>query len=514
MLVLRKLFNQSGSPKTTMTFRLRLTLWYSALVMSIVIIFSGVVYIVLQRAMLNQVDQSLIEVVDEVDKDLTGFVFVTEEGNNIAFTPHINLNSLRTPGVFIQVWRAEQFDYPLSRTANLSQTNKPIDVSSLKGDVPAWSNVVIEGKSYRVYTRPIKNYDFTVAYIQSAASLETVNDASNQLMKIMLIGTGLALLLSVLLGDWFARRALRPVANITRTAEQIIAAEDLASRINYNGPQDELGYLITTLNAMISRLEKLFTAQQRFVADVSHELRTPLTAIQANLDLAERYGLQEHELAAIKSETSRMSRLVGDLLTLAQADLGYLPFVESDVELDTLILEIYNQALLLSKGKNRIELEEIDQVMVSGDSDRLKQLLLNLVMNAIKYTPEEGSITLSLRQTNEHAEIIVKDTGIGIPPEDLPHIFDRFYRVDKARARKAGGSGLGLAIAQWIADAHHGKLSVESTVGEGTCFALTIPRKDSQIEVVPVDEDKVSLLPKFRLKRPQQQPDKKSLETN
>jgi heavy metal sensor kinase len=484
-----------------MTFRLRLTLWYSALVMSIITIFGISVYLILQRTMRTQVDNNLTQVVNEVEQSMSGFVFVVD-GVPSTFTLTMPLNTVRTPGTFVQLWRADQ-DYLLSRSVNASFLTQALDKSALEGDQETWSEVRLQGTNLRVLTRPFKTEDgYTVAYIQAATSLETVEDATTQLFKIMILGSGVALFLAVLLGDWLARRALRPVRQITSTAEQIIKAEDLASRIPSHGPADEIGYLITTLNEMISRLEKLFTAQQRFVADVSHELRTPITAIISHLDLLERYIIKSGDdpsLKAIKSETQRMSRLVGDLLMLAQADFGHLPLIESDVHLDTLLLEVFNEAIVLSKGEQNIVLREIDQVVVRGDSDRLKQVLLNLVTNALKYTPSGGTISLSLSKHKQQAQIKVQDTGIGIPAEDLPHIFDRFYRVDKARARALGGSGLGLAIVKWITEAHHGQIAVESVLEKGTIFTLTLPLKAEAVDLAEANSHKRQ---KRFLKRP------------
>jgi signal transduction histidine kinase len=212
-----------------------------------------------------------------------------------------------------------------------------------------------------------------------------------------------------------------------------------------------------------------------------------LTTIQGNLDLLRLYGNDPRSLVAIEGEVKRMSRLVGDLLLLAQADAGQLPMEMEPLELDQLILEISNEAVILSKGKHILRLGRLDQVVVNGNPDRLKQLFLNLVSNAIKYTPEQGTITLSLTQEGNLACVSVTDTGMGIPEEDLKHIFDRFYRVDKARSRAAGGTGLGLSIAKWLAEAHGGKILVESQVNRGTTFTVVLPIAGTK----PADEDEL-----------------------
>jgi len=225
---------------------------------------------------------------------------------------------------------------------------------------------------------------------------------------------------------------------------------------------------------MLDRLESLFRAQQRFIADISHELRSPLTTIRGNVDLLRRMNcVDKPSLDAIQSETERMTRMVSDLLLLAQADAG-LPIRRERVELDTLILEVYRQ-VRPAVGDIELVIGEEDQATILGDPDRIKQLMLNLVDNAIKYTPKGGRVTLGLRRAQGQAVLTVSDTGIGIPPEDLPHIFERFYRVDKARSRAAGGVGLGLSIVKWIVQAHGGRIDVHSEPGQGTTFTVWLP---------------------------------------
>lgn len=245
---------------------------------------------------------------------------------------------------------------------------------------------------------------------------------------------------------------------------------------------------------MLDRIQKLFKGQERLVADVSHELRTPLTTIRGNMDLLQRMAgsirsgppSEEllHEFADIvdevESETTRMSTLINDLLLLAQADSGVLKLQMEAVELDTVLLDVYRQAWRVAdhvKGPGALEIHlgSEDQALVLGDRARLHQLLLNLVDNAIKYTPSGGSITLSLENSGGWVRVAVHDTGIGISPEQQRHIFDRFYRTDKACSREQGGSGLGLSIVAWLAQAHNGRVTVESTPQQGSTFFVWLP---------------------------------------
>lgn len=241
--------------------------------------------------------------------------------------------------------------------------------------------------------------------------------------------------------------------------------------------KDEVGRLIQAFNESLERLENLFETQRRFLADVSHELRTPLTSIRGNVDLIRRMGEPDAEsLDAITSEVDRMTRLVQDLLLLAQAETGKLPLASAVVELDTLMLEVYQQAKMLAQDKVAVRLGREDQARVFGDRDRLKQVLLNLVGNALEHTPPGGQVTLALSCVEDWARLTVTDTGAGIPQEELPHIFERFYRIDRSRRRTgAGGAGLGLSIAYWITRSHQGRLEVASEVGRGSTFSIWLP---------------------------------------
>ena len=224
---------------------------------------------------------------------------------------------------------------------------------------------------------------------------------------------------------------------------------------------------------MIERLHRFFQSQKNFVADASHELRTPLTVIRGNVDLLERNMSEEdrrESLRAIKSESSRMSKIVSDLLLLAEIESGQTEPPEK-VSLRGLVLDEAKRAQPLA-GNHKIMTGQLESISITGDAYRLKQLLSNLVNNAIKYTPDGGTITLSLFRDGEWVRLEVRDTGIGIPPEYLPHMFDRFYRVDKARSRAGGGTGLGLAIVKGIAEQHGGKVNVVSESGKGSTFTV------------------------------------------
>lgn len=472
-----------------MSLRLRLILYYSGLLISILTLFGVAVYGMLQWTMRDQVDNTLHDVLREVLNDTGGKMEIGQDGQPrlTAYVPR--LDSFRTPGVYVQIWEVYREKSLFSSSENLGAFREALDEQAIGSTEEIRSDVFINGIHLRVITKPIMVEGQVVGNVQAAASLTTIEAAADRLMKIMLGGGLIALLLSLLIGDWLARRALRPVAAIVATAQSISAADDLSRRIPHTGPSDdELGQMVLAFNDTLTRLERLFTLQRRFVGDVSHELRTPLTTIQGNLDLLRRYN-DPKSLSNISSEVERMSRLVGDLLLLAQADAGQIPLTMTTFDLDALLLEIYEEAHILSQRKHQIRLaDDFEQVKIRGDKDRLKQLFLNLVTNAIRYTPEGGLITLSLAEKEGMIVVSVSDTGLGIPPEDLKQIFDRFYRTDKARSRAAGGTGLGLSIVKWITDAHQGRLEVQSEEGKGTTFTVLLPKIPGEAPAMPEDE--------------------------
>jgi signal transduction histidine kinase len=242
--------------------------------------------------------------------------------------------------------------------------------------------------------------------------------------------------------------------------------------------RDELGRLAATFNQMLTSIEAAYVAQQRFVSDASHELRAPLTAIQGNLELLRRHpemvsADRDESLAEAEREAGRLTRLVADLLALARADAG-VTLQCRPVDLDTVVLDAFRMARSLAHGQE-LSLEPFEPAQVLGDEDRLKQLVLILLDNALKYTPVRGQVTLGLHQRDQQVEITVRDTGVGIATEDLPHVFDRFYRADPARSRDPGGTGLGLPIARWIARQHAGEVILSSTPGQGTMVVVQLP---------------------------------------
>jgi two-component system OmpR family sensor kinase len=452
-----------------MSLRSRLTLLYSSLVMGILLVFGSAVYVLVSILLITHIDNLLATTV----KDIVNVTRVNSVGDiNVIKFPPLDM----TANVYVQIWGRN--GKLMTSSPSLSQLNESLDPDYLSITRPVYDETSFRGVHLRVLNAPLIIDGRPVGTLQVAASLDVVDAAREVLLYIMAIATIVAVLLAAL-GSWIAvGRALSPLDAITETTEQINRADDLARRIPYRGPMhDEIGNLIEAFNQTLERLETLFTSQQRFLADVSHELRTPLTVIKGNVDLMRRMkSLDEESLTSIDQEAGRLTRLVGGLLLLAQAESGSVSLNMRPMELDTLLLEVFQEMKVLAGEKIKLHLTEIDQIQVNGDRDRLKQVLLNLVANAIQYTPQGGDVFLSMGKVAEQARLIIRDTGPGIPPEDLPHIFERFYRAEKSRTRgKTTGFGLGLSIAHWIVEKHGGRIEVDSKDEQGTTFCIWLP---------------------------------------
>jgi two-component system, OmpR family, sensor kinase len=451
------------------SLRLRLTLLYSTLVGGILLVFGSAVYILISVILLNQVDNTLAATV----QDIINVTRVNSQGEVSA----INLPALdMTANTYVQVWGRD--GKLKSASPGIAGMAVALDPIGLDAKNPLYQDNTINGIHLRVLTVPLQLGIHRIAILQVATSLTVVDSARANLLNVLLMSAIISAGLAAV-GSWLVLgRSLAPLEIITETAQAINRADDLSRRIPYSGPDtDEIGRLIQSFNQTLERLENLFTSQRRLLADVSHELRTPLTVIKGNVDLMRRMKqLDEESLSSIDQEAGRLTRLVGGLLLLAQAESGKLTLDMKPIEIDTLLLEVFHEMRVLAGGKLKMRLGDMDQAVVKGDRDRLKQVFLNLVGNAIQYTPPGGEVLLSLAKVGEQVRIIIRDTGPGIPAEDLPFIFERFYRAEKSRTRGTStGFGLGLSIAQWIVENHGGTVEVESKEGQGTTFAVWLP---------------------------------------
>lgn len=482
-----------------MTIRLRLTLWYTALLGATLILFSVAVYSAVTASLRMQIEENARGQARDIANIITQQIeldLVILGRNADAIFPAVDLFAssagvqiLNSQGnIVIRSANLGEFELPGYRQAMTRVVTGADDIAYLTPPDSA--------TTFLVYSVPLVSADRILGAVQLIQPVNSVISAVNQVSRYLMLGTAVSLVLAAIIGAFLARRALAPIDTIANTADTITRTRDLGKRIQIADNASEVGRLGATFNAMLDRIQRLFMTQERLIGDVSHELRTPLTTIQGNVELLQRMAaapvadasprVQEYAellgetLAEVQVETERMSTMVADLLLLAQADSGELQLQCAPVEVDTLLLDVYRQARRLAehyKGPQGLDIRlgSEDQALVMGDRDKLRQVMLNLVENAVKYTPAGGTVTLGITHEDGWVKVVVQDTGIGIRPEQQTLIFDRFYRTDKARSREFGGSGLGLSIAQSIAQAHQGRITVESTLGAGSTFTLWLP---------------------------------------
>ncbi len=482
-----------------MTIRLRLTLWYTALLGATLILFSVIVYSALATTLHSQIERNAAEqahdVASALQQQLQLDILIIRNRPGAVLFPEVDLFA---NSVGVQV--IDPAGNVLKRSENMGELELPAALESLPliraGREDSQYTPISNGRRFLIYSVPLRLGGDIVGAVQVIQPVMGMATALSQVNRYLILGTAVSLVLAAIVGAFLARRALAPIDTITNTASTITQAQDLGQRIQIADSASEVGRLAGTFNDMLDRIQELFQAQERLIGDVSHELRTPLTTIQGNIELLQRMGVSpiaevnpraqelnllfSETLGEVQVESERMSKMISDLLLLAQADSGALQLQKGPVEVDTLLLDVYRQTRRLAdhyKGADGLEIRlgSEDQALVEGDHDKLRQAILNLAENAIKYTPAGGSVTLSLHHEGEWVKVVISDTGIGISAEQQELIFARFYRTDKARSRELGGSGLGLSIVQSIIEAHGGKVTVASVLGEGSTFTIWLP---------------------------------------
>ncbi|HET9223872.1 MAG TPA: HAMP domain-containing sensor histidine kinase [Roseiflexaceae bacterium] len=470
-----------------MSIRLRLALWYASLFALVLLLVTLLSYAFHVRGHYDDRDRALItsagHMVSEADTMPGGPHLLEGRGGlEVGFRLYGPDGTLRErtadvellPPLDPRTVLAEPSGPPYDALARLS----PPLVASDGPTAGAFGVLVTPEQRWRVYVLPIDQGSAIAGYLETLTPLGRL-DASIEAYRTLLLALGLAGVATALLGGWaIAGGALRPIAHMTQTAGTITHSHDPSHRILMPQQCDELGQLAETFNEMLASIETAYGAQQRFVADASHELRAPLTGIQGNLELLRRHpdmpsADRDEALGEAEREAGRLARLVADLLALARADAG-VALQRRSVALDEVVLDAFRTARQLARGQELV-LDPFEPAQVVGDEDRLKQLLLILLDNALKYTPAGGRVTLGLRHLRTEAEVLVCDTGVGIGGEDLPHVFERFYRADPARNRDSGGTGLGLPIAHWIAQQHGGDVTLESKLDQGTTATVRLP---------------------------------------
>jgi two-component system, OmpR family, sensor kinase len=459
--------------KKILSVRTILALYYSVLLLAASAIFGYATYSYLERLLQTRFDDSLKHEVEWltkfIDKETKGKI-LTLRAKEIRgdIDLHFQFNP-RNHYVLVKTNKSEIF----YQSGNLAE--KPLYTGDVTKGIINYLSVE-NSTEEKVRVAAINTGTFTaqVAYPESE-----IFEPLDHIKSIFLILAPIMILFTFTGGWILAGGILRPIQEISKTAERI-SASNLSERIPSRGVDDELSRLIKTINMMIERLEASFDQMRQFSMDIAHELKTPLTIIKGEAELAIEQPLtaEEHKrlIANILEEITRVSRIIDDLLTLTKAETKQITIKKEAIQLLDIVEDVFDDALILAANKNiNVTFSQKCTAMILGDNLRLQQLFRNLLVNAIKFTPQKGGISFAIKKGNNSVEVSIQDNGIGIPKESLDKIFHRFYRVDEARNRTKGGTGLGLAIAKWIAEAHGGSIKVESTMGEGRVFTVNLP---------------------------------------
>ncbi|MGI8483040.1 MAG: ATP-binding protein, partial [Thermomicrobiales bacterium] len=498
------------------SLRFRLTAWYALILILILVTLGISLRTILVRSLDNDMNQRLLAAAQLIESQ----TWTDDRPQAIAATRDIRPSSrLRPPSfeplILSGMWAA-MIDWtvggflPNPTIPDPDNTLQSLDRSGeFVLNQSEVQTISVLGTKTRVLIAPFDPFQTgTVsAWVVVGQSAESLVKTVSLLNQVLVLVGAIGVVLAAGTGWMIAGRALSPVGRITRTADQIAQDQNdvsLSKRLAVSRAGDELSQLAMTFNAMLDRLESAFDTQRRFVADASHELRTPLTAMRGNVDVLLRQikagkvispeELRE-SLGDVQHESERMGRLIDDLLTLARTDasgLGSLVNLQP-ISLDVLAREAFRTGQALARGQ-QMTLDIRESIMVEGDGDRLVQVIIILLENALRHTPVDGTISLTIDSIAATADdprcarIIVQDSGEGISAEHLPHLFERFYRVEGARTRSHGGTGLGLAIALSIVRGHHGWIDVESgSEGDGTTFIIYIPVPVVEGEVLEIE---------------------------
>jgi heavy metal sensor kinase len=457
------------------TLRARFAIWVAGLLLAGMAVFGVFVYSSLARELSSALDDSLRLSASQA------ISAVNIENGQVNFSDSIPAGSaaadLVEHGLTIRILSLHGADVQ----AFGPYRDVPLDTAALASAIANRSSFGTftdpqEGDRVRIYTSPIVEDNQMVGIIQVAQDMGNIQDTLSLLLVALLLAIPLLVGGAGLGGYFLAARALAPIDAMTHTARRI-SAEDLSARLNLPATDDEVGRLATTFDDMLGRLDEAFRHQRQFTADASHELRTPLAGMQTILSVIRqgRRTIEDYEQALIDltEETNRLQVLTEDLLLLARGDIQQIA-VRKTVNLTDLLRDVSDSMLSVAEEKGLFLTCNVpDNLTLTGDGDELIRLFVNLLDNAIKFTKDGGVTISAARDINEVIHVSVSDTGPGIPPDDLPHIFDRFYRAERARATH--GFGLGLSIANSIASMHLGSIKATSAIGKGTTFTVSLP---------------------------------------
>jgi heavy metal sensor kinase len=481
------------------SIRGRLTLWYATALILSLAVFAVVLYLARRRASYQDLDSRI-----QSEADLTagilaesyrarGVLVEPDTANRPVLISEVAAVLEVVPDYLVLTSRDGRllFASPDARALTFAEFER---LTALVAHTPPGGSrapgrhqVGPNGPTLHYVIRDIPQAGGQFGALFAGADTRSAELGLQQLVSTIVVAFVIGLVPAVLVGRWLAGRALEPVDQMITEVREITDGRTLHRRLAVPMVKDELARLAETLNQMMTRLERSFAALRRFTADASHELKTPLTVVRAGVERAiTRPDVPQETLAALEEtlqEVNRMTELLDSLLTLARADEGRAELHREPVDLRGIVTEAGETGDLLADhaGVTMEIRTPPDPVVLAVDRSRVRQLVLNLIENAVKYTPRGGQVSVQLSANDGQILLTVADSGIGIAPGDLPHIFDRFWRADSARTRTGArpGTGLGLAISKWIAEAHGGAIEVQSRPGRGTTFTVTFPRGDA-----------------------------------
>jgi len=461
--------------------RAHLCLWHAGLMALTLLLLAGFTYALLGGVLHSRADAALTELADTTARQIAIALYSQPRAASERRYPAFLSDDLRNWGRYIQL--VDPQSHILEKSDGLDTHPLPVSARALRRGLEGRTTLEtfpgLGEHPVRVATVPVQMGSRVPLMVQAGTSLEGVEAALQRTGWILVVLTPLVFLLALVGNYIVVGRTLGRVDLLTQTALEI-QHSNLQRRIRHTGPQDEIGRLASAFDEMIARLDQSFQQVRRFSADASHELKTPLTAIRAEAELGLMADMSpegyRQSLTSVLESAERMSEIVESLLLLARADAGQQLLRRETVDLAELTLETVDRLTGMAERHGvRVEMVESGEAMTEGDPLWIGQIASNLISNAVKYTPREGRVEVRVRPSDGWAELMVRDTGIGIAADDLPHIFDRFYRVDKGRARATGGTGLGLSITRWATEAHGGEIAVQSTPGEGSVFTVRFP---------------------------------------
>ncbi|MDA0769375.1 MAG: ATP-binding protein [Chloroflexi bacterium] len=531
-------------PWMSWSLRTRITVWYVVLVAATLAVFSVYLHIRLEDNLRSQLDSSIeiasAQAFSDMETSTGRMVFgdqlleisgeiasispnglVLGDGTSIVIGPRTEVSVVLAEGQYVEI-DALETEFGLAAheiSAAKKEWEQDIDTDLVSDDLLDTDEFIfriVDGNGFihhgmgdywavdfpipdvqgfldlatansghwRVHNLPLTSEQGgTLGWLQTAASMEGIDDALESLRTQLYLAVPLAIGLAGLGGFFLADRGLRPIGRITRIAQSITGSA-MNRRIDFKGPEDEVGRLATTFDSMLDRLESAFEREKRFIADASHELRTPLTALKGKLDvtLGSHRTPDEYRrtMQDMNGEVDRLIRVSNELLYLARLEQGHLSWQPTEISLKHLLASINDQLGPLAESKSVTLVEDIPSEMrITGDPDHLIRLFLNIMDNAVKFSPPGAVVSVHAEQRDGKVDVSVTDEGPGISSEHLAHILERFYRVDKARSREEGGTGLGLAIASEIAQRHGGSIDAQSNVGVGTTVTVTLPKGTS-----------------------------------